>query len=494
MRIFYLTVFVLMLALASCSNPKKPNIILFVVDDMGWTDVACFGSDLHETPNIDKLASSGMKFTNAYASCTVCSPTRASIMTGKYPARLHCTDWIDGHKKPFAKMKIPNWTMYLDLDEVTLAEALKADGYNTIHLGKWHLGEDEKYWPTNQGFDVNIGGYSAGGPKGVGKPYFSPYGNPRMTDGPEGEYLTERLANDAVSYIDNVNDKEEPFFMNFWFYNVHGPHFAKEEKVEKYKGKVNLGAQHTNPIYAAMVEHVDDAVGKVIQKLKGKGLYNNTIIIFTSDNGGLIGRNRTEKITDNTPLRHGKGGIYEGGVRVPFIAVWANKISQGKTNDTPIISADIYPTILGLTGVQGNEIQNRSFDGLDLSETLLANKELKRDAIYWHYPHYHTEGAKPYSAIRKGNWKAIEVFEEDKVELYNLADDIGESNNLADKHPEKLKELMADLNKWRKDVGAQMPTDNPNYNPKLENQGIPKLYKDLSAEEYLKILEAKKNK
>lgn len=490
MNRLFLIVITALICLTSCSEPQKPNIVLFVVDDLGWTDVGCFGSDLYQTPNIDQLALGGMKFTNAYASCTVCSPTRASIMTGKYPARLHCTDWIDGHKKPFAKKKVPNWTMFLDLEENTLAEALKTEGYSTIHLGKWHLGENEKYWPGNQGFDINIGGYNTGGPKGVGKPYFSPYGNPRMTDGPEGEYLTERLANEAVSYLDNRKDNSDPFFMNFWFYNVHGPHFAVEEKVEKYKAKVKVGAKHTNPTYAAMVEHVDEAIGKVLQKLKDNGEYDNTIIIFTSDNGGLIGRNKT--ITSNAPLRHGKGGIYEGGVRVPFIAYWADKIQGGISNATPIISTDIYPTLLGLINATEVPNENTSFDGVDLSNVLLEKGEVNREAIYWHYPHYHIEGAKPYSAIRKGDWKLIQVFESDSLELYNLAEDIGEQNNIAERNPKIVNDLLDDLNNWREKVGAQIPTDNPNYLEEYETVAKTKRYKDLTDSEFLELVKSKK--
>ncbi len=463
---------ILLIILSGCKNQigqERPNIILFVVDDLGWTDLSSYGSDLYQTPNVDNLLANGVKFTNAYASCTVCSPSRASLMTGKYPARLHCTDWISGHQKPFAKMAVPNWTEQVSLEEVTLAEALKANGYQTIHLGKWHLGESEELWPEHQGFDVNIGGWSKGAPqkKNNGNGYFSPYANPRLENGLKGEYLTERLTDEALDYLENTKDSQIPFFMNFWFYNVHTPLQAKKEKVEKYNELIQPEANHKNPTYAAMIEHMDDAIGSIVQKLKQQDKLDNTIIIFTSDNGGLIGNYRLkEKVTSNKPLKSGKGDMYEGGVRVPFVVQWLNKIPKGKIVEEPLMSIDVYPTVLELTS--NNEKQNIGIDGVDFSKVLLEETKINRPAIFWHYPHYHLEGAKPYSAVRKGDWKLIQIFERDTLELYNLKDDIGETMNLINANPIKAKELLLDLNTWRVEVNAQMPKPNTNFNPDFE--------------------------
>jgi len=309
-----LSILLISILFLSCTQAqkKKPNVVLILVDDMGWTDLGSFGSDFYQSPNIDKLADEGVQFTNSYSSCTVCSPTRASIVTGKYPARINVTDWIEGHKFPWAKLNVPDWTMYLPDEEYTMAEAFKDAGYKTAHFGKWHLGEKEENWPENHGFNLNVGGWKKGAPHRNKKEgytgYFSPYGNPRLEDGPEGEYLTERLSNDVCSYIDENGD--EPFFINFWLYNVHTPLQAKQDKIDKYKALIDTTSNHKNPTYAAMVEHTDDAVGKIINKLKEKGLYDNTIILFSSDNGGLIGKSKN-KVTNNTPLRTGKGDLYE---------------------------------------------------------------------------------------------------------------------------------------------------------------------------------------
>lgn len=468
---------------------KQPNIILFVVDDLGWTDLSCYGSDLYQTPNVDQLARTGMRFTDAYAACTVCSPSRSSLMTGKYPARTNCTDWISGHKRPFAKMKIPDWTQFMAEEEVTLAEVLKNAGYSTIHIGKWHLGEEERYWPENQGFDTNIGGWSVGAPqkRNGGNGYFPPYLNPRLSDGPEGEYLTERLSGEALQFIEESKKGDTPFFMNFWFYNVHTPLQAKKDKIEKYQGLVEEGADHNNPVYAAMVEHMDDAIGQVLKKLETTGMLENTLIIFTSDNGGLRGNyeNRRQRVTANFPLRSGKGDVYEGGVRVPFIISWADKIPRGSSSDIPLISPDVYPTILGLTGIKGDNRQNSAMDGMDFSPFLAQGKKVTREAIFWHYPHYHLEGARPYSAIRKGDWKLIQVFENDSLELYNLAEDIGESVNLVSKFPEKVTELMDDLNNWRREMNAQIPEANPQFNEKFETAWKTGTWRDRSDKEFL---------
>ncbi len=463
-----------LMILTSCANSqeKKPNVILFLVDDLGWTDLGSFGSDLYQSPNVDKLAAEGVRFTNSYSACTVCSPTRSAIVTGKYPARTHTTDWIEGHKFPWAKLNVPDWTMYLDAEEYTIAEAFKDAGYQTAHFGKWHLGEKEENWPENHGFDINIGGYSRGAPNLRKKEgtfgYFSPYGNPRLEDGPEGEHLTERLANEACNYIDA--QKDNPFFINLWFYNVHTPLQAKQTKIDKYKNLVNDQARHKNPTYAAMVEHMDDAIGKVIAKLKAQGLYDNTIILFSSDNGGLIGKNPKRKITNNAPLRKGKGSIYEGGVKIPTIIRLPNTNFNGAEIQTPVISMDYYPTLVELAGIASEKTNAQTLDGKSLAPLLNGQKDMDREAVFWHYPHYHQEGGVPYSAVRKGNWKLIEIFETHTFELYNLKEDIGEQHNVLVAHPEKAAELKKDLISWRAEVGAQYATPNENYVPNKQRK------------------------
>jgi arylsulfatase A len=336
-KIFSIFMLSILMLFNSCEKKKakeqEPNIVLFLVDDLGWKDLKNYGSVLYQTPHVDQLSKEGVVFSNAYAAATVCSPTRASILTGKYPATINTTDWIKGHHKPFARFLPPDWNMHLRDEDVTLAQALKEKGYTTIHIGKWHLGEEEKYWPEFYGFDKNIGGWRVGMPtkqKGIGG-YFSPYHNPRLENGPEGEYLTERLTQEAAMYIET--NKKKPFFLNFWLYNVHTPLQAKKAKIAKYENLVDSTQLQSNATYAAMVEHMDDALGAIVNQLKKAGVYENTIIVFASDNGGLIGNKGKElkpKITSNAPLRTGKGDIYEGGVRVPFMISWPNNIEPNR--------------------------------------------------------------------------------------------------------------------------------------------------------------------
>ena len=453
--------------LASCTNTKqknkKPNVVFILVDDLGWKDVSYNGSRYYQTPNIDNLTEKGVVFTNAYAACAVCSPTRSSVLTGKYPATNNCTDWITGHVKPHAKYKVPDWTMYLDTAEYTMADAFRDAGYKTAHIGKFHLGEDSVYWPGNQGFDINIGGWKMGSPKS----YFSPYKNPKIPDGPEGEYLTDRLAKEACDFI--AQNKEQAFFLNLWFYNVHTPLQAKQETIEKYKNLVDSSYMQRNPIYAAMVEHTDDAVGKVVAELEKQGLMENTIIVFTSDNGGLVG-NPKAQVTSNLPLRSGKGSMYEGGVRVPAFIVAPETSNPGTKCDKPIISPDYFPTLMEMAGIECSNKVKSGFDGKSIVPLLKPQGIIDRNAIFWHYPHYHTEGAVPYSAIRKNQWKLIHVIESESYELYNLQDDIGEKNNLIAEKPRVAKELKQELNAWRKKVNAQMPIPNPDYIPELADK------------------------
>lgn len=457
-------------------TPKKTNIILFLVDDMGWTDVGCYGSDFYETPNIDNLAKQGMKFTNGYSACTVCSPSRASILTGKYPARLHLTDWIDGYYKPYAKLLSPEWIKYLPLGEITVAELLKKRGYATASIGKWHLGDDIKYYPEHQGFDVNVAGTFQGQPP----KYFSPYNIPRLKNGPAGEFLTERLTEEAIHFIKDKKDK--PFFLYMPFFAVHTPLQAKETDIQYFKGKINPAANHQHPVYAAMVKSVDESVGRIMAYLKEQKLSENTLVIFTSDNGGLVrGQNyQKNKVTDNTPLRAGKGSTYEGGTRVPTIAVWPGKIKANAISEVPVIGTDLFPTFTEVAGISNKDIGQ--IDGMSLLPILTNKKgKLTRDAIYWHYPHYHSEGATPYSAIRQGDWKLIHFYETGKKELYNLKKDQGEQTELQEKEPRLTAQLFTKLEAWRQQVGAQPPIQNPAYDSQREKQGgerEPRVVKD----------------
>ncbi len=437
-------------------SARPPNIILILVDDLGWTDLSCQGSTFYETPNIDRLAKEGMRFTHGYAACTVCSPTRAALLTGKYPARLHITDWIAGHQRPYAKLKPPDWTQHLPHEETTIAELLKSAGYATFHVGKWHLGNDE-YWPTTHGFDENIGGNHRGQPPS----YFFPYERdaiklPGLASGANNEYLTDRLTDEVLRII--ASSKDRPFFLYLPHYAVHTPLQAKSEKIVKYRAQAKESEPQHNATYAAMIESLDESVGRIMDKIDSLKLADNTLVIFTSDNGGLM----LNQVTSNAPLRAGKGSAYEGGVRVPLIVRYPPLVKAGSTCDVPAMSIDLAPTIAELAGVKNAP----QMDGVSLMRLLKdAAADLGRESIYWHYPHYHPGGASPYGAIRQGAWRLVEFFEEGKVELYNLANDAGEAADVAQMNPQKRDLLLANLRAWRKEVGAQLPLDNPNHDP-----------------------------
>ncbi|MDB6122215.1 MAG: N-acetylgalactosamine 6-sulfate sulfatase [Pedosphaera sp.] len=439
--------------MANAAASPKLNVVLILADDFGWTDLACYGSDFYESPNIDKLAREGMKFTQAYSACTVCSPTRAALLSGKYPARLHVTDWIPGLPPENPKLQVPDWTKYLPLQEVNIARALKSAGYATASIGKWHLG-GEAYYPDKQGFDINIAGTEAPSPKS----YFAPYNIATLPDGPKGEYLTDRLGDEALRYIEQHKDK--PFFLYFPHFAVHLPVQGKEALVEKYRAKRHAGLTQSNAVYAAMIESMDETVGRIRNKLDELKLADHTIVIFASDNGGRV------PTTSNKPLRVGKGSCYEGGTRVPLIVYWPKTTKPGSVSDTSVISMDLYPTILEMLGLEDSA--HNAVDGVSLVPILKQSGKLKRDALFWHYPHYqHYQlgGTTPYGAIHAGDFKLIEFYDDMRIELYNLKEDIGEQNNLAAKMPAKADELRARLHVWRKEVGAQMPTPNPNYDP-----------------------------
>jgi arylsulfatase A-like enzyme len=450
------------------AQDRPPNVVLMLVDDMGWTDIGCGGSKYYETPNIDQLAKDGMRFTDAYSACTVCSPTRAAILTGKSPARLQITDWIAGHERPFARLTIPEWTKYLPLEEETLAEKLKAKGYATASIGKWHLG-GPAFYPEKQGFDVNIGGTDRGSPPS----YFSPYGIATLSDGPKGEFLTDRLTSEAINFMEE--NKEKPFFIYLPHYAVHTPIQAKPEVVAKYQKKAPSRG-HSDPVYAALVESVDDSVGRLRAALEKLALRENTLFIFTSDNGGLShlvnAKGWSRGPTDNSPARLGKGSAYDGGVRVPFIAVWPEVIPQGEKCDVPVISYDVLPTVLA--AVSGTEVKSQGVDGESLMPLLTQKDLIKRGAIYWHYPHYHPGSATPYSATREGDWKLIEFYEDSRVELYNLRRDPGETQNMAEVDGDVTERLLKQLHQWRADVGAHEPEGNPDFDPERVYESVKK--------------------
>lgn len=437
----------------AADEKRKPNIVFFLIDDMGQRDLRCYGSKIYETPNIDTLASQGMLFTDGYAACPVCSPTRASVMTGKYPARLHITDWIPGHEKPKAKLKIPDWTKHLPLEEVTIAESLKPAGYATAAIGKWHLG-GEGLLPEAQGFDVNVGGAHYGQPPS----YFSPYKIMNIPNHQGEEYLTDRLADEALGFIEA--NKTKPFFLYFAHYAVHTPLQGKKDLVEKFKAAGLPEKGQNSAVYAAMIKSVDESVGRVMKKLDELGLTDNTIIFFMSDNGGL------ESVTSIAPLRAGKGTLYEGGIREPWLVKWPGVVKPGTTCSVPVTSVDFHPTILEMADVKGDPA--RGLDGLSIVPLLKQSGEFKREALYWHYPHYHITN--PGGAIRCGDLKLIEYFEDGKVELYDLKKDLSEKTDLAGSMPEKAAELRKKLDDWRKAVGAQMPTVNPDYDPQVKSK------------------------
>ena len=458
-------------ASAARTKSGKLNFVFFLIDDLGWTDLGCYGSTFYETPNIDRLASEGMRFTEAYAACPVCSPTRGSIMTGKYPARLGITQWIGGPNEPTP------YRHYLPLEEVTIAEVLKQAGYATGFVGKWHLSTRDpdraKYYPDRQGFDVNIGGDFSGAPP----TYFWPYRKRNRVletmppGGAEGEYLTDRLTDESLKFLDA--NKDRPFLLYLSHYAVHTPIESKQALTDKYKaraeklpkkdgprfaavyGRYKTRQVQDNPAYAGMVQSVDESVGRVTSKLAELGVAGNTAIIFMSDNGGLSTVAR-EGPTCNLPLRAGKGWLYEGGIREPMIIKWPGVVRPGGVCSEPVTSTDFYPTMLQMTGLP--VMPEQHVDGVSMVPLLKGTGKLKREAVYWHYPHYHGSGNKPSGAIRAGDYKLIEWYEDNSIELYNLKDDIGEKNDLAGSMPEKAAELRRLLHRWLRQTKATVPT------------------------------------
>lgn len=454
--------------------PPRPNIVLFVADDLGARDLGIYGSSFYRTPNLDALARDGMKFDQAYAACPVCSPSRASLVTGRWPQRTGITDYIGAKQpetwnRPTALLPAPYETQ-LALDETTLAEVLRAAGYATMFAGKWHLG-DTGFDPEDQGFDLNKGGLAQGAPN-RGKRYFSPYDNPKLPDGPEGEHIADRLAIECNKFIEAHRDR--PFFVNYCLYDVHTPLMAKPELIRKYEQlakstgperwgqegerKVRLTQNHA--IYAAMIETMDGAVGAVLRQLRELNLDDNTLVLFTSDNGGLSTSEGWP--TSNAPLRAGKGWLYEGGVRVPLIARWPGHIPAGSNTPRVVTSPDLFQTIVAACGLPPAPSAQ---DSISFLPTLLGQPQPPRAPIFWHYPHYGNQGGFPGGAVRDGDWKLIENDENNTNQLYNITDDPEERHDLAATEPVRLAKLRDELAAWRKDVRAKMPRPNPRFRP-----------------------------
>ena len=428
---------------------NRPNFLFILADDLGWSQIGCYGSNYYETPNIDRLAREGMRFTDAYAACPVCSPTRASIMTGKYPARLHLTDFIAGGSFPYEKYNQPEWQKYLPLEEVTIAEVLKTAGYATASFGKWHLSIDKKppkslpFNPDKQGFDE----------------YYVTYKPSSKTDPESDAHNVEAITQKSLEFMER--HKDEPFFLYVPHNTIHAPVLGKKKLVQKYKNKPGSDLPQNNPVLGAMIEELDKSTGRLLKKLDELKIADKTIVIFFGDNGGL------ERYAKQTPLRSGKANLYEGGIREPLIVRWPGVVKPGSTCSEPVTSVDFFPTFLEIVGMKDQA--KKPIDGVSLVPVLNQSGTLNRRAIYWHYPHYHSSSIGPCGAIRAGDYKLIEWFDESicgpgtEFELYNLKEDIGEQNNLAKKMPERVEQLKKMLYNWRSKVSAQILTPNPNY-------------------------------
>ncbi|MCG3179348.1 MAG: Arylsulfatase [Phycisphaerae bacterium] len=459
---------------------SKLNLVFILIDDMGWRDLGCCGSSFYSTPNIDRLAAEGVRFTDAYAACPVCSPTRASIMSGKYPATVGVTNFIGG--KARGKLIDATYIDHLPESETSLAAALRDGGYATWHVGKWHLGQ-EPYYPDRHGFEVNVGGGRWGAPR----TYFTPYQIDTLPDGPAGEYLTDRLTDEAIALI-RGRDRSRPFFLNLWHYAVHTPIQVRKEWADRWREKAaamgldrqtafaegkSFPCEHkkdkrivrrlfqSDPDYAAMVENLDWNVGRLLDTLADEGLADTTAVFFTSDNGGLATAEGSP--TCNSPLAEGKGWMYEGGTREPLIVRWPGVVAAGSTCSTPVTSPDFYPTLLEMAALPLRPAQHR--DGVSFAGLMRGQPAPDRDAIFWHYPHYGNQGGTPGASVRMGDFKLIEFFEDMHVELYNLREDIGEKNDLAAADPRRARRMRDRLHAWQRSVEAVMPEPNPDYVP-----------------------------
>ncbi len=450
---FALTAWILLAACGAYAEDRAPNVVFIFADDLGWTDLACYGSDFHRTPHLDALAASGMRFTAAYASPN-CAPTRACLLSGQYTPRhgvYTVGSGARGHKEHRALIPAANRTE-LSVDILTWAERLREAGYFTAHLGKWHMGNPPTHGPEQQGFDVNIGGFSAGTPPGG---YFVPYRNPYLEDGPQGEYLTDRLVDEAIDLM--REHRRRPFFLYLAHHAPHTPIQAKADLVAEYE-KRPAGKHHSHAVYAAMIQSIDEGVGRILGELGELELDDRTVVIFYSDNG------QHQRFSSSHPLRGGKGMLYEGGVRVPLIVRWPGVVAPGSVCDEPVQHVDFYPTFLDIAGAE--PAPDHVLDGRSFAPLLRSGGEgtLDREALFWHFPGYlqgYLPGQRwrltPAAALRAGDWKLIEFFEDGRLELYNLADDLGEQHNLADLLPQQRDRLHAKMRAWRQALDAPMP-------------------------------------
>jgi arylsulfatase A-like enzyme len=464
------------LALSGCgadSADDPVNVVVVLIDDMGWMDTSVYGSTFYETPNIDRLAAEGARFTQFYTAGSVCSPTRASIMTGKHPARLDLTNWIGGEQNGLLDQA--EYIRQLPHGEVTIGEAFQAAGYHTGYIGKWHLGESA-YLPDTQGFEFNFAVNQAGQPAS----YFSPYAgpNPSVTDvpdlpgDPDDAYLTDRLTDASLEFIEN--SQAIPFLLVLSHYAVHTPLQGPADEVERYEAKAAaLGPEsedhyeaerdaetklrQDHATYAAMVESTDRSVGRILDKLAELSLDRNTVVVFLSDNGGLstLMRRSPNQATANMPLRAGKGWLYEGGIRAPLIVRWPGMISAGTVVSAPAVTTDVFPTLLELAGLPGQPANHA--DGASLVGAMDGEPDV-HEALFWHFPHYHGSGNRPGGAVRIGDLKLVEWFEDGAVELYDLSSDLGERQDLSTERPEDTARLLTELRTWRDDLDANMPT------------------------------------
>ena len=469
MRCFKLDIVLPILALilgtsSGRGDTVRPNIVVVTVDDLGISDLACYGSDLHETPHLDKIASAGARFTSAYAAAPVCSPTRAALMTGKHPARLGMTIWHEAAAKgpnQSEPLLPPRAVANLPHDELCLAELLKELGYQTLHVGKWHLGNAAHY-PETHGFDTNIGGSLWGAPP----TYFWPYRGviynelryvPGLVGGQSQEYLTDRLTDEAMELIEA--NQARPFFLNLCFHNVHTPIEGKPALVTRYRQRISTKqpTKHRNAEYAAMVDSVDYNIGRLASVLDRLGLRERTLLIITSDNGGVTHQSAFGRVTSNAPWRSGKGSLYEGGIRVPLIIQWPKMAIAGRTCATPVITQDLFSTIAEAAHAEASS-QSSPVDGQSLMPLLRDHEgQLQRTALYWHFPHYYPTTT-PVSAVRRGRHKLLRYYEDDRVELYDLDSDPAEALNLAAHQPEMVDELRTQLDGWLQAVGARLPS------------------------------------
>lgn len=437
------------------ARPRLPaNVVFILADDLGARDLACYGNKYVATPHLDRLAGEGARFTDAYAACPVCSPTRASILTGRYPVRTGVTDWIPGRPSDArGPVATPRTALQLALEETTIAERLKPAGYRTASIGKWHLG-GKGFSPTEQGFDLNVGGNESGSPPRSDSPYFGPFELPNLKGGP-GDFLTEKLTAAACRFIDE--NRSRPFLLYLPHYTVHIPLGAREVDIARHRAKAN---GRYNPVYAAMIESLDESVGTVLRTIEKAGLADRTMVVFNSDNGGLRYEGKARQpVTDNAPFRAGKGHLYEGGIREPLIVRYPGVVKPGTVIGTPVSSVDYFPTICDLAGVPPGRV-----DGVSLMP-LLHGRRIAPRALFWHYPHYSNQGGEPGSAIREGDWKLIEFHPDGRRELYQLRDDPGETKNLVERNPDVARLLWAKLDAWRKETGAVMPGRNPHADP-----------------------------